>query len=254
MSVAGPGALSVVVRAPNGDNLIADKIATIDYIPAPEVFTGDKVALHLFTDNAAVDIYWAMLDDDQNIIAEGGNQAVGIDGGGQHPNGSPADPSAYQNFKLIKDTIDMPATGCFTIKVVDGVGNGLKSPGHFKFYNIGATQPFYYHTEPFTTDVSRTFARLTVDTKTPQVVSDLNLFPNPTADQLKVSFSMAQSGEIQLFVTDAFGRTVRADAPQAFGAGLQQVEINAGDLPDGVYFLHLQSGGNSLVRKFTVAK
>jgi hypothetical protein len=64
---------------------------------------------------------------------------VGLQGGGAFPLGIDAGPGTYSNNTLVKDTLDLPAAGCYSIHFVDAYGDGMCCDfgnGYYKLYNI----------------------------------------------------------------------------------------------------------------------
>jgi len=71
--------------------------------------------------------------------------------------------------------------------------------------------------------------------------SSLKAYPNPFADQVNVSFTLAEVDEVQLSLTDALGRVVQSQVQEGnIGTNLWQVE-NGRQLADGVYFLRIST-------------
>jgi hypothetical protein len=59
---------------------------------------------------------------------------------------------------------------------------------------------------------------------------------------------------VELKIYDVLGNEVKTLVKEKQNAGSYSVDFNAGDLPSGVYFYRLESGGLSKVMKMTVIK
>ena len=77
-----------------------------------------------------------------------------------------------------------------------------------------------------------------------QIISSLNtnVFPNPTNDELNISYSLNSNSDVEIILLDEEGRLVRtiAHGRKVQGAYTEQTHVN--DLPSGVYYVRLQAG------------
>jgi hypothetical protein len=78
--------------------------------------------------------------------------------------------------------------------------------------------------------------------------------PNPFAGETAIRFRLARAGRVVLVVTDARGRTVRRLVDREFPAGYSEVRWDGRDggrrdLPPGVYFVRLRTGGGVRTRR-----
>jgi len=85
------------------------------------------------------------------------------------------------------------------------------------------------------------------------LVNRLNLYPNPTSDQLNVEFDLMQDGEWMMVVTDITGKVVMNEL-QHRTAGRQVMSLQTRDYAPGMYLLYLTDGQERLSRKFTVTR
>ncbi|WP_282774650.1 M43 family zinc metalloprotease [Phaeodactylibacter xiamenensis] len=84
-------------------------------------------------------------------------------------------------------------------------------------------------------------------------IADINLFPNPTNGDLKLSFTLPEAGPVQLMVTGTDGRVISQQ--QWLGqVGTSVHEMDASTLAPGVYFLHLSANQEHIVRRFVVVR
>jgi hypothetical protein len=82
-------------------------------------------------------------------------------------------------------------------------------------------------------------------------IGDLNLFPNPTRDQLSVAFTLSEDATIQLMVTDLSGKVVNQQQVKGL-RGKVQTSIDASNYAPGVYMIHLVTSKGRLNGKFIV--
>lgn len=84
-----------------------------------------------------------------------------------------------------------------------------------------------------------------VGIETPNAMTDISIFPNPTSDIINIKNTENQLINIQLF--DLSGRLVLTESTQN-----SNHQISVRELPSGVYFIKLQSGNESSIQKFIV--
>jgi hypothetical protein len=79
--------------------------------------------------------------------------------------------------------------------------------------------------------------------------------PNPTARELKVSFSLPDALPATLALVDISGRLVRNSEVGSLGAGPHVVDLAAGDrLPPGIYLVRLMRAGRTLTTRVSVIR
>ena len=83
-----------------------------------------------------------------------------------------------------------------------------------------------------------------------EAVNNIGLYPNPVAENATLSFNLAHSSNLSLFITDISGKRVAtiADANE-YAVGVHTIRVNTSNLPSGVYFLHVAgTDGNSTIQ------
>ncbi|KXK01336.1 MAG: 5'-nucleotidase, partial [Chlorobi bacterium OLB4] len=70
----------------------------------------------------------------------------------------------------------------------------------------------------------------------------------------KINFSIPQSGFVSMKVYDAMGREVATLVSENKTQGTYTVEFNGADFSSGVYFVRMQAGDFSQVRKMMLLK
>ena len=77
----------------------------------------------------------------------------------------------------------------------------------------------------------------------------IRVYPNPVSDHLYLSFSKLQKVD-RVTITDVKGRTALIENYN--GKTYQKLKIGTNHLPDGVYFLSVESEGIQSVNRFVV--
>jgi hypothetical protein len=87
------------------------------------------------------------------------------------------------------------------------------------------------------------------------MLSNINLFPNPTRELLNVNFMMNQEldGKMQVFVTDMAGRMMQQQQ-WLTTSGEQMHTLNVSQFSPGIYLLHMINGNERVTKKFVVTQ
>ena len=207
---------------------------------APTAFKSHAVLLKLRTDQFGGELYWDVRDDQNQVLASGGNQTVGPNGGGQFPLGAPPDPNAYGNEVFVKDTIFLPDDGCYTLHVVDGFGDGIcckYGNGYLRLFDLEAQQTPLINISSFETDVYKHFsAQIPVTAVHPeQPDMPMRCYPNPVYDKLYISLPGEKTKPYALNVYNSMGSRL---IHQAVFVGTTDA-LDVGWLPNGWYVLQV---------------
>jgi len=79
-------------------------------------------------------------------------------------------------------------------------------------------------------------------------------YPNPFNPSTTISFSLPQSGHVELSIYSVTGQKVAEIANTTMGAGNQQVTFDASRLASGTYIYRLRFGNQELSRKMVLVK
>ncbi|MBN8545039.1 MAG: T9SS type A sorting domain-containing protein [Ignavibacteria bacterium] len=79
-------------------------------------------------------------------------------------------------------------------------------------------------------------------------------YPNPFNPETKIKFSLPDDGYLTLSVFNTNGEEVAVLAKGDYSAGSHEISFFAGNLPSGVYFAVLNSGGKTLRQKMLLLK
>jgi Secretion system C-terminal sorting domain len=75
----------------------------------------------------------------------------------------------------------------------------------------------------------------------------ISVFPNPVSDQLTIRFTEnVEQENISIYITDEAGKNMLQLTPAAFS---QQMTFDIGALSAGIYFVHIATGKESVVKK-----
>lgn len=83
---------------------------------------------------------------------------------------------------------------------------------------------------------------------------DFSVEPNPFNPITTLSYDLPEAAFVALKVYDVSGRCTATLVDKQRDAGQYQLAWDAGSLPSGVYFAHLQAGGHQSVQKLLLTK
>jgi hypothetical protein len=85
-----------------------------------------------------------------------------------------------------------------------------------------------------------------------KTISSANIYPNPMKSTSTLAFSITESNQVRIAITDLSGREVSEVLNTFMVAGNHNVNINVPGLISGMYFLLIQSGDNNQMIKLSV--
>ena len=85
------------------------------------------------------------------------------------------------------------------------------------------------------------------------LISNFNLFPNPTSDELNIRFTLGETTPVQIVVSDMNGKMISNEQFDG-NKGNQERRIDVQPLESGIYFLHIITAKEKIAKKFVVTK
>lgn len=92
---------------------------------------------------------------------------------------------------------------------------------------------------------------LVVEVEEQADLGHLTLFPNPAEDELNVRFDAGNAQQMEFYIQDISGKTVKTIVVQA-AAGSNLVVLGTDELASGMYFLNINAGGTQKAIQFVV--
>lgn len=82
----------------------------------------------------------------------------------------------------------------------------------------------------------------------------MEVFPNPASQTATLAFELRESAPVRVELYDMLGKLLRVGINEQRPEGMQQQTVDVSQLPNGVYWLGIQSGpGDFLTRKLVVS-
>ena len=131
-----------------------------------------------------------------------------------------------------------------------------------KYKNIFTTDSIYLH---FKSDFSSILSypiNVEENLSEDDYSSEINLnsfrlnqnYPNPFNPSTTINYTLAESGFVNLIVTDLLGNEIMTLVNEMQGDGAHQILFDGSDLPSGVYIYRLQIDGFTDSKKMILAK
>ncbi len=86
-----------------------------------------------------------------------------------------------------------------------------------------------------------------------QRISELKVSPSPMAERGVISFETIDAMPVTIALFDCLGRKVKTLLDKELGSGKHRIPLESADIPSGIYFIEVYSGGNRRAIKFAVA-
>jgi hypothetical protein len=81
------------------------------------------------------------------------------------------------------------------------------------------------------------------------LINGLLLYPNPSKTELNIRYSLKNTVNVQVKVTNTIGQVISLEN-KGQSTGLQQSKLNTADLPVGIYFVEINANGSITTQKF----
>ena len=212
------------------------------------------VNVNITFDNYPEETSWAITDASGATVANGGTY------------GSQADGSSL----TITECLD---AGCYDFTISDAYGDGICCSYGNGSYSVTSGGSTLASGSSFTSSATSnvcvggaTFAGISgieieANTTVPAdaeygdefASTAISLFPNPAKETLNVRYESSQAASGQLFVRDIFGKTISVKNVD-LSTGTNSFKVSLNSLSNGTYFIEIENGTESLVRRFMVVK
>jgi len=242
---------------------LLDVNSTIDSFPAnnlinfdirePNSTDVDTVIVEIMTDRLGADTYWAIFDENDLLVAEGGNLSVGLTNTGIDD--PPVDPNAYGNEQLYVHNVVLPSDGCHKFIIADYFANGICCDFGNGFFRVNSLDNGilidgsgdFEHTRevPFfknnITSIKNIFPE------------QLQLSPNPFVDKISIDLSNFNSPIKNIQISNLSGLKKEISFSNHEEDAQNNMQLNLSTYNSGIYFMiiELEDGsvfGNKIIK------
>jgi len=244
--------IEINLSNPNGqsDDDLTDNVLVKNINEANTASTS-SLLLEIRTNHLGRETYWAILDDSDMIVAEGGNPLVGLDNIGNINTQVPDHPSAYGYQEIIEETIELPATGCYTFVITDFKSNGiccnsgigryvLKDDNGLILASGGEFRERKDHNFRYGDGLSSTFSN--------KLNADVTIWPNPVSNLLHIDIEATKLLDVEVQLTNLYGYAIQR-TKESINPGRNNLEFNMDLYPAGIYFVSILSENGRISKK-----
>lgn len=256
-SVTGENLIRIFSANPNGttDQWAANDSTEVVFHSAP-VCNTMTLKVELKTDAFGYETYWELIDDLGVVYDHGGNENVGVNGGGVQY-ATPSDPGAYGNHQFISKHITVPVEGCYYLRVLDDYGDGIccdYGDGYYRIKNAqgnllvsGGHFTVEYIEPIYVQEV------LVAATNVSELSLNATIYPNPVqGDVLYCKVELPAARKVSVSIFDISGRMMGQPAIYDLSAGTSEISLSTANLPEGAYQLRLTTDSGHFGKVFVV--
>jgi len=244
--------IEIKLTNPNGqsDDDLTDNVL-IKGINEVNTASTNEISLEIRTDFRGKEIYWAILDESETIVAEGGNPLVGLDNIGNINIDAPDHPSAYGYQEIIEESIELTNNGCYTLVFTDFKSNGmccnkgvgryiLKDGNGLILASGGDFRERVDHNFRYEGGLSSTFSD--------KLDADIITWPNPVSDLLHIDIETAEVLDVELQLTNLNGYELQKSTATII-SGKNYLDFDMSQYPAGIYYLSVLSESGRISKK-----
>lgn len=253
--------LQVTVSNPNesADQNPANNSAVSVIKLAPQVTT-PSLLLSLQTDQYGYETYWEILNEEDEVIYNGGNPVLQYTSGGYQIS-SPFDEGIYGDNQSILEYIDLPQEeGCYKFRIIDDYGDGMCCNYGWGYYALttsegntilaggafGAEEELLFN--------YKQIATATNDTNLFEM--GINLSPVPVTNGL-LAYQIQYPKIVESYSIDVFNLSgqilFNKKVPATNGLPISG-QLSIGHLPNGLYLFRIKTGRKSQTKRFIIAQ
>jgi len=252
ITVSKKAKIEIKLSSPNGqsDDDLTDN-TLIKNINEVNIASTSNLLLEIRTNIFGKETYWAILDDSDMIIAEGGNPLVGLDNIGNINIDAPDHPSAYGYQEIIEETIELTNDGCYRFVITDFKSNGiccnsgvgryiLKDESGLILASGGEFRDREEHYFRYGEGLSSTFSN--------KLDADVTIWPNPVSDILHIDIETAKALDVEVQMTNLHGYKIQRTT-ESINSGKNYLKYDMSQYPAGVYYLSILSENGRISKK-----
>lgn len=94
----------------------------------------------------------------------------------------------------------------------------------------------------------------TVGIEENNLVTGVNVYPNPMANQASVDFNLTSDNTVSMVLVNTVGQLVMTENLGNMSAGIHTYQMDASSLSNGLYFLNITVGNSTITKKVAINK
>lgn len=157
-----------------------------------------------------------------------------------------------QAQQVFEYPVSLDANECYTFVVVDQYGDGLTTgiAGYVKVKDdVGMIHDFGSN---YGSGTSMAIQSGNLSTGLDDLFTNsqaISIFPNPTTNDLNVSFDLVKKSNVTFSIVNLLGQSM-LEYNSTYSVGQNKATLSVSDLPSGIYFLNILTEEGSIQRKF----
>ena len=136
--------------------------------------------------------------------------------------------------------------GMPTIVIIGGANHKLLGSPYIGFTTSDTTL--------MATDIRNFFASTTGIIDMKSNLSELNIYPNPSANEVKISFNLSENAHTVIEIMDIAGRIVKTVLNEKISIGSFTRTVNVSNLDNGNYIFRINTDGRMLQQKLSISR
>lgn len=156
--------------------------------------------------------------------------------------------------KIINTEVELSDDGCYEFFIYDAGGNGLCCSEGAGFYRLTSGSATVASGSSFGEMEVAQFSASSVGVNFSPALTDFEVYPNPTSNQLFIEFTPERNRNIKLSIFNQLGKVVYRDEVIAPSDITQKLNINTGNWPAGIYMIRMDNGSGISSSKVSVSR
>jgi|GEM_PF-329551 len=136
--------------------------------------------------------------------------------------------------------------GMPTIVIIGGTNHKLLGSPYIGFSTSDTTI--------MATDIRNFFASTTGINEIKSNLSELNIYPNPSANEVKISFNLTENTHTVIEIMDITGRIVKTVLNEKIAIGSSTRTVNVSNLDNGNYIVRINTDGHMVQQKLSIIR
>ncbi len=136
--------------------------------------------------------------------------------------------------------------GMPTIVIIGGTNHKLLGSPYIGFTTSDTTM--------MATDIRNFFASATGINELKSNLSELNIYPNPTTNEVKISFNLTENVNTVIEIMDVTGRIVKTLLNEKMAIGNSTKTFNVSSLDNGNYIVRINTDGHMTQQKLSIIR
>jgi thiol-disulfide isomerase/thioredoxin len=219
----------------NGAEAFFETAPVFGVVDGMETFT-----VEIRTDSYGAETYWALMTDQGEIVAEGGNTDVGLTNIGNGGGSAPANANAYGNATIYTEEVTISG-GCYSFVITDFFGDGMCctfGSGYYKLKDSEGT--IVIEGDQYEEREDNPFSKTSsVANEEVLLANNFEVYPNPVQDNLTVNFSLIETAQVDIEIINAIGQVVYLEQAGKLLSGEYNVNVSMNRFQAGLYFVNL---------------